>query len=143
MKQDQELDDHDFNADFDLDDESDDDLEDFTKLKAKQEEKAAKEYAKTGVLSMDKGSSIMQQGYKKAAVAGVVERPVVVDDFIRNFLTKCSMTKSMNTFQMEWFDLQKKGTFQDQGIGLITDITNKNAKMEVKIAKMRIELDSA
>lgn len=29
------------------------------------------------------------------------------------------------------------------GIGLITDITNKNAKLEVKIAKMRTELDSA
>ena len=29
------------------------------------------------------------------------------------------------------------------GIGLITDITNKNAKLEVKIAKMRTELDTA
>ena len=66
-----------------------------------------------------------------------------MDDFIRNFLTKCNMSKTMNTFQQEWFELQKKGTFQDLGIGLITDITNKNAKLEVKIAKMRTELDSA
>ncbi len=29
------------------------------------------------------------------------------------------------------------------GIGLTTDISNKNAKLEVKIAKMRTELDSA
>lgn len=39
--------------------------------------------------------------------------------------------------------MQKKGTFQDLGIGLITDITNKNARLEVKINKMRTELDSA
>ena len=58
-----------------------------------------------------------------------VERPVVIDDFIRNFLSKGKMTKALNIFQQEWFELQKKGTFQDNGIGLITDINNKNAKM--------------
>ena len=53
------------------------------------------------------------------------------------------MTKTMNIFQQEWFELQKKGTFQDNGIGLITDINNKNAKMQAKIDKMRQELASA
>lgn len=90
---------------------------------------------------MEKSS--MGATYKKQPAAGQVERPVVVDDFIRNFLTKCGMQKTMNIFQQEWFDLQKKGTFQDLGIGLITDITNKNAKLEVKISKMRTELESA
>lgn len=87
--------------------------------------------------------SSMGHTLTKQPQAAQVERPVVVDDFIRNFLTKCNMGKTMNTFQQEWYDLQKKGTFQDLGIGLITDITNKNAKLEVKIAKMRTELDSA
>jgi len=53
---------------------------------------------KTGVSSLEKGSS-MQMGNRKTYIAGAVERPVVVDDFIRNFLTKCGMTKSMNIFQ--------------------------------------------
>ena len=60
MKQGQEIDDDDLNADLDgLDDDSDDDLEDFNKLKNKQEEKAAKQAAQTGVSAMQK-SSIMQ-----------------------------------------------------------------------------------
>ena len=60
MKQGQEIDDDDLNADLDgLDDDSDDDLEDFNKLKIKQEEKAAKQAAQTGVSAMQK-SSIMQ-----------------------------------------------------------------------------------
>jgi hypothetical protein len=46
----------------------------------------------------------------------------------------------MNVFQNEWYELQKKGTFQDLGIGLIADIKNKNSKMEGKIAKMTTEL---
>ena len=53
MKQGQEADDDDLNADLDgLDDDSDDDLVDFNKLKQKQEEKAAKQAAQTGVSAM-------------------------------------------------------------------------------------------
>ena len=140
MKQSVDQDD-DLIGDVDLDDDSDDDLEDFTKLKVKQEQKAAKQMQKTGVSSMQKSSMGAAMGGQPQAAS--VERPVVVDDFIRNFLTQCGMTKSMNIFQQEWFELQKKGTFQDLGIGLITDITNKNARLEVKIAKMRTELETA
>lgn len=61
-----------------------------------------------------------------AGLPKVLERDVVIDDFIRNFLQKFDMKKTMNTFQQEWYELQKKGIFQDNGIGLITDINNKN-----------------
>jgi len=81
--------------------------------------------------------------YRKDNKPASVERPVVIDDFIRNFLSKLSMKKTMNIFQAEWHDLQKKGVFQDQGIGLITDISNKNDKMQIKVDKMREELKSA
>ena len=107
MKQDQDIDEVDFDKDIDLDDNSDDDLEDFNKLKLKQEQKQAKQMTKTGVSSMQKSSMMVN----KTAQAASVERPVVVDDFIRNFLTKCNMNKTMNIFQQEWFELQKKGTF--------------------------------
>ena len=36
--------------------------------------------------------------YKKEIKPAAVERPVVIDDFIRNFLTKLSMQKTMNIF---------------------------------------------
>ena len=75
--------------------------------------------------------------------AKTVEREVVIDDFIRNFLTAMNMKKTMNIFQNEWFELQKKGTFQDLGIGLITDIKNKNARMEAKLERMKVELTQA
>lgn len=34
-----------------------------------------------------------------------VEREVVIDDYIRNFLTALGMRKTMNIFQNEWFEL--------------------------------------
>jgi hypothetical protein len=42
-----------------------------------------------------------------------LERDVVIDDFIRNFMHKFEMKKTLNIFQQEWHELQKKGTFHD------------------------------
>ena len=123
----------------DLGDLSDDDedLNDFEALKTKMDIKQLKKAKETGVSGY--ASALTNKEKKPVSI----ERPVVIDDFIRNFLTKSKMNKTMNTFQQEWFDLQKKGTFQDVGLGLVTDINNKNIKMQAKIEKMRSELASA
>ena len=47
------------------------------------------------------------------AVPKTLSRDVVIDDFIRNFMHKFNMTKTLNIFQQEWHELQKKGTFHD------------------------------
>ena len=73
----------------------------------------------------------------------VIERDVVIDDFIRNFLSRFSMSKTQNIFMQEWHDLQKKGTFHDNSIGFITDIENKNLRLKDKVEKMRGELAEA
>ena len=39
-----------------------------------------------------------QSTYRKEAKPATVERPVVIDDFIRNFLSKLQMKKTMNIF---------------------------------------------
>ena len=46
-------------------------------------------------------------------------------------------------FMQEWHELQKKGTFHDNSIGLITDIENKNKRLKDKVEKMRGELAEA
>jgi hypothetical protein len=53
------------------------------------------------------------------------------------------MKKTLSIFQQEWHDQQKKGTFHDVNIGLITDMHNKNAKLSAKIESMRVELKEA
>jgi len=67
----------------------------------------------------------------------------VIDDFIRNFLSKFKMGKTLNIFEQEWHDLSKKGTFHDNALGLITDIATKNERMGEKIEKMKAELKGA
>ena len=68
---------------------------------------------------------------------------MVIDDFIRNFMQNFSMNKSLNVFQQEWHELQKKGTFHDVQIGLITDMHNKNTRLKHKIDTMKVELREA
>jgi len=69
--------------------EDDDDLNDFTILKEKTDKlkiaAAREEAAKSGVLM-------------KEPEATTIDQDVVIDDFIRNFLTKFKMTKTMNIF---------------------------------------------
>lgn len=79
----------------------------------------------------------------KEPIATTIDRDVVIDDFIRNFLTKYKMSKTLNIFHSEWHELQKKGTFHDISIGLITDSKNKNIKLKKKIDKLEVELKIA
>lgn len=81
--------------------------------------------------------------YKAESKPKVLERDVVIDDFIRNFLAKFGLGKTLDIFQQEWFELQKKGTFNDVNIGLITDIENKNNRLRDKVVKQRGELGEA
>lgn len=117
-------------------DDDDLDLNDFNALKAKTEQKMTrrKELSNGGDYLGATGRSMTPK---------TNEMPVVIDDFIRNFLTQLKMNKTMNTFQQEWYELQKKGIFQDKGIGMVTDIQNKNEKMQEKIDRIKKELESA
>lgn len=112
----------------------DDDLNDFMALKTKTEKRKAAQMAKDGT---SRGARIAE------AVPATVQQDVVIDDFIRNFMLKFDMKKTLNIFQQEWHELQKKGTFHDVQIGLITDSKNKNDKLRAKIEKMKVELQEA
>ena len=109
------------------------DLNDFTALKAKTEQKKLAQ-------TQTRDSRVTRV---VDAVPKTLNRDVVIDDFIRNFLQNFKMSKTLNIFQQEWHELQKKGTFHDVQIGLITDMHNKNAKLRSKIDTMKVELKEA
>merc|ERR1719197_201785 len=44
-----------------------------------------------------------------ASLVSTKQRPAVVDDFIRNFLIKHGMKRSLDSFQTEWYELQASG----------------------------------
>ena len=72
-----------------------------------------------------------------------IKRDEVVEDFIRNFFTSMNLTKTLDEFNQEYAELSKKGKFNDNYLGPITDIYIKNAKLEEKLERMQKELDKA
>ena len=69
---------------------SDDDLNNFEMLKAKTNQKLAQ--------SRGQGAEQSMKTFKPEPKSKVVERDVVIDDFIRNFLSQFSMNKTLNIF---------------------------------------------
>ena len=74
---------------------SDEDLNDFNALKSKTTNKQHKKGSAT--VTTNKNNMAATMG-SSATSPRTIERDVVIDDFIRNFLTKVKMTKTMNIF---------------------------------------------
>jgi hypothetical protein len=70
-----------------------------------------------------------------------VQRLEVVDDFIRNYLIKNKMTKSLEVFQQEYYELHKKG--QPVSSINVPDVYIRNEKLEEQINYLSSELDKA
>ena len=50
-----------------------------------------------------------------------IKRDEVVEDFIRNFFTQMNLNKTLDEFNQEYAELSKKGRFNDNYLGPITD----------------------
>eukprot|EP00762_Andalucia_godoyi_P000031 ANDGO_02375.mRNA.1 Flagellar WD repeat-containing protein Pf20 len=73
----------------------------------------------------------------------VSKRPEVVDDFIRNFLIKSGMMKTLDAFQSEWYDAISSGKIDAQRTNSVPDIYLMNQALEERILTMETELNHA
>ncbi|RHY32095.1 hypothetical protein DYB32_002862 [Aphanomyces invadans] len=60
-------------------------------------------------------------------------RPSVVDDFIRNFLIKISMPRTLDVFNTEWYELMAKGKLKEEDIGVVPDIYLRNQSLDDQV----------
>ena len=71
-------------------------------------------------------------------------RPSVMDDFLRKFLIKVGMKKTLDTFNTEWYELLSKGKLSPDYTSAVPDIYVRNQElddnvhiMSEKVAKMQ------
>lgn len=71
----------------------------------------------------------------------IQERPEVVDDFIRNFLRKVGLHRTLDSFQREWYALQEEGKLKEEDVGAVPDVYLRNQFLrdEVKVMKETVE----
>ena len=58
-----------------------------------------------------------------------VYRPESTDDFVRNFLVRLGMNKTLETFQAEWYELQAKGKLKSEDIAPVPDVYLRNQEL--------------
>lgn len=68
--------------------------------------------------------------------------PEVMDDFLRNFLVKMGMRRTLDCFQTEWFEMLQKGTLKTNQVGLVPDIYAHNQLLDIELKNVQRERDS-
>ncbi|XP_070536326.1 sperm-associated antigen 16 protein-like [Ptychodera flava] len=71
----------------------------------------------------------------------VVQRPEVVDDFVRNFLVKMGMNKTLDCFQTEWYELQQKGLLNEEDVKTVPDIYSRNQHLDYQVKALRKDVE--
>lgn len=79
--------------------------------------------------------------YSEATEVVTQVRPSVVDDFIRNFLIKANLTKSLEQFNTEWYELQSKGRLSSEISTVVPDIYLRNEELDQQTRNLREEVD--
>lgn len=110
-----------------LDDDDDENINDINKLLAETQ-------ARPG----EGGESVTDTNPAK-----VKQRPQVIDDFFRNFLIKYDMKRSLECFQMEWYELQQSGRHQESNLPPVPDIYMKNHGLDEEVFLLRQEVEKA
>ena len=73
----------------------------------------------------------------------VVERVEPIDDFIRNFFIKNSLSRSLAVFQQEYYELKLKQKNQGRMSDQLPDLYLQNQRLELQVLDLQKEVDSA
>ncbi|KAK6183538.1 hypothetical protein SNE40_011003 [Patella caerulea] len=84
-----------------------------------------------------------QAAVRKESTArpSVTQHPEVVDDFVRNFLVRMGMGRTLDCFQTEWYELQEKGLLHEEDIDVVPDIYARNQDLDNEIKFLKKEVD--
>ncbi|XP_076130199.1 sperm-associated antigen 16 protein [Alosa pseudoharengus] len=68
--------------------------------------------------------------------------PEAVDDFFRNFLVKMGMSRTLDCFQTEWYEMQQKGLLKIGQVDFVPDAYSHNQLLDNELRNVQKERDS-
>ncbi|EOA99671.1 Sperm-associated antigen 16 protein, partial [Anas platyrhynchos] len=72
----------------------------------------------------------------------VSEIPEAMDDFFCNFLVRLGMSRTLDCFQTEWYELIERGAFKAKDVGLVPTVFTQNQQLQAENMRLRKDLDS-
>uniref|UniRef100_A0A8C8CUM5 Uncharacterized protein n=1 Tax=Oncorhynchus tshawytscha TaxID=74940 RepID=A0A8C8CUM5_ONCTS len=87
--------------------------------------------------SEETGSVLQSRGSAKQPISHI---PEVVDNFIRNFLVKMGMSRTLDCFQAEWYEMEQRGLLNT--VAFVPDAYTHNKFIDNEPKNMQSERDS-
>ncbi|XP_064925153.1 sperm-associated antigen 16 protein isoform X2 [Columba livia] len=72
----------------------------------------------------------------------VSEIPEAMDDFFCNFLVRMGMSRTLDCFQTEWYELIQRGVFTAKDIELVPTVYTRNQQLEAENMLLKKDLES-
>ncbi|KFQ62752.1 Sperm-associated antigen 16 protein, partial [Pelecanus crispus] len=72
----------------------------------------------------------------------VSEIPEAMDDFFCNFLVRLGMSRTLDCFQTEWYELIERGVFTAKDTGLVPTVYTHNQQLEAENMRLRKDLEN-
>jgi len=85
-----------------------------------------------------------EAGGPSAPAAAVEEQHTVVEDYLRNFLIKAGMLRTLDSFNTEWYEKAQQGTLPANIQGeSVPDVYATTAQLEDRVKRLQVELRQA
>ncbi|KFQ98371.1 Sperm-associated antigen 16 protein, partial [Opisthocomus hoazin] len=72
----------------------------------------------------------------------VSEIPEAMDDYFCNFLVRLGMSRTLDCFQTEWYELIQRGVVTVKDIGLVPAVYTRNQQLEAENMHLRKDLEN-
>ncbi|KAI1236986.1 Sperm-associated antigen 16 protein, partial [Lamprotornis superbus] len=72
----------------------------------------------------------------------VSETPQAMDDFFCNFLVRLGMSRTLDCFQTEWYELIERGVLTVEAAGLVPDVYTRNQQLEAENLSLKKDLEN-
>ncbi|XP_062362697.1 sperm-associated antigen 16 protein [Cinclus cinclus] len=72
----------------------------------------------------------------------VSEIPQAMDDFFCNFLVRLGMSRTLDCFQTEWYELIERGVLTVEDAGLVPDVYTRNQQLETENLSLKKDLEN-
>jgi len=87
--------------------------------------------------------STMSRGGAVGPTSTVEYLPTVADDYIRNFLLRCGMHRTLDAFNTEWFELRSRGKLPADDPLAVPDLYAQNERLSATVTRLQLELGHA
>ncbi|XP_073392267.1 flagellar WD repeat-containing protein Pf20 isoform X2 [Physcomitrium patens] len=91
--------------------------------------------------SLQKLSFLLGKGQKSVAVPEVRRQREVLDDFVRNFCMTYNLHKTLEVFEVEWFDAKEKGRVIDSKLIMVPDEYSRSLQLTNILKRLQDQLE--